>query len=171
MSVIVNQLALPIYLDTLGTILATVLAGPVAGVVTGVLSQVVIGLQVGAFMLAFAPLQALVALLAWGVARRAGFRTPLASAAWGIATGLAAGLVSSVVSYVVFKGVTAAGVTGVTALLRGAGLPLPLAVAGASTLTDMADKAVAFSVAGAALRALPRRILARAPLAQRATGA
>lgn len=167
MGVIVAQLGLPVYLDTLGTVLAVALAGPRAGVATGIVSQVVAALNVGAFMLFFAPIQVLIALGAAVALHRGGFRSPARALAWGLAVGLVGGAASACISYLVFKGVTAPGVTGVTALLRWVGLPLPAAVAGASISTDIADKLIVFGLTGAALRGLPRRMLHRFPWALR----
>lgn len=170
MGVVVAQLGLPVYLDTLGTVLAVALAGLRAGLLTGLLSQLIAALNVGAFMLLFAPIQALVALAALLVCRAGGFRTMRQSLAWGAVVGLAGGLASAGISYLVFKGVTATGVTAVVAALRATGLPLTWAVTGASLSTDLLDKLLVLPLAGTALRALPLRFRYRFPLVQRATG-
>jgi energy-coupling factor transport system substrate-specific component len=170
MGFMVNQLSLPVYLDTIGTILAVALGGPLAGIITGLLSQAIIGLQVGFFMLAFAPIQVLIALLAAATASYGGFRSPLHSIGWGAVVGLAAGAASAVISYFAFKGVTAAGVTAVATLFRSMGFSLPQAVVLASVLTDLVDKSLAFLVVGTALRALPSRTTSRSAWALRAVG-
>ncbi|HET8634047.1 MAG TPA: hypothetical protein VFL88_07850, partial [Gemmatimonadales bacterium] len=122
MGFIVNQLGLPVYLDTTGTVLVTALAGPGAGVLTGIVSQLVRSLYEGFVWLPFGLIQVIIALMAAWAASRGAFRGAARSAAWGILTGIVAGLASSVISYVLFKGVTATGVTAVTTLLTGLGL-------------------------------------------------
>jgi energy-coupling factor transport system substrate-specific component len=167
---VVAELSLPLYLDTIGTVLTAAIAGPVAGVVTGLVSQVLTSLLGGYMWLAFAPIQVLIALLAALAAARGGFRsTPLATG-WGALVGLAAGSASSVISYFVFGGVTAGGVTAVTTLLRAIGLSLPQSVVLASIGTDLVDKAIVFLLVALVLAALPRRILGRYPGAVRAVG-
>ena len=161
MGFVVNQLGLPVYLDTIGTVLAVLLAGTWAGIVVGVVGQAIIALQVGVFMLAFAPIQALIAVLAGVAASAHGFASPLRAAGWGAAVGLVAGAASAVISYFVFKGVTATGVTGLATVLRGSGFTLPQSVTIASVLTDVVDKTLVFLVVAALLRALPSRVARR----------
>lgn len=167
---VVAELSLPVYLDTIGTVLAAALAGPAAGVATGLLSQVLTSLLGGYMWLAFAPIQVLVALLAALAAARGGFRSPARAIGWGALTGLVGGLASSVISYFAFGGVTAGGVTAVTTLLRTLGFTLPQAVGMASIATDVVDKAIVFLLIALVLAALPRRILGRYPWAVRAVG-
>jgi len=170
MGVVVAQLGLPVYLDTLGTVLAVSLAGLRCGLIVGGVSQVIAALNVGAFMLLFMPIQALVAVGALLVCRAGGLQSLPKSLAWGAAIGLVGGAASAGISYVVFKGVTAIGVTAVVSALRAIGLPLAWAVTGASMSTDLIDKLLVLPVAGTALRALPLRLRYRFPLVQRATG-
>jgi energy-coupling factor transport system substrate-specific component len=170
MGFVTNQLGLPLYLDTIGTVLAAALAGPWAGIITGLLSQAVRSLYEGFIWLPFGLVQVVIALCAALAARAAGFRTAARSAAWGAVTGIVAGSVSALISYIIFRGVTATGVTAVTTVLAGLGLTRAEAVTIASITTDIADKILVLALAGAALRALPVRVAARYPWAMRATG-
>jgi energy-coupling factor transport system substrate-specific component len=165
---VVNQLGLPLYLDSVGTVLARALAGPVAGVLTGLVSQVVRSLYEGFIWLPFGAVQVLIALLAALAAARHGFRSLGRSLAWGLLVGAAAGLLSAVISYFVFRGVTATGVTAVTILLTRLGLGTAQAVTASSVGTDLLDKTIVFLLVGAILRALPLRVLGRYPWARRA---
>ncbi len=169
MGFIVNQLGLPVYLDSTGTVLVAALAGPAAGMLAGGLSQLVRSLYEGLVWLPFGLIQLLIALLAAVAATHGGFRSAPRSAAWGLLTGLLAGLASSVISYVVFKGVTATGVTAVTTALTGLGFSRQGAVTTASVGTDLVDKLLVFLLVGMALRGLPSRIMARYALGARAT--
>lgn len=167
---VVNALGLPLYLDSIGTILATILAGPVVGMLAGALGQVLFGLLYGYQWIPFGLIQILIALLAGAAAGRGGFRTPGRALLWGLLTGLLAGALSSIISYVLFKGVTATGTTAVVTLLRQLGWSLPAAVTASSLALDLADKAVAFLVVGALVRSLPGRMLGRFPRAAMAVG-
>ena len=170
MGFVVNQLGLPVYLNSTGTVLVASLEGPGTGIVVGVVSQLVRSLYEGFVWLPFGAVQVVIALLAGLAAARAGFRSTMRSAGWGLLTGLAAGLVSAAISYLLFKGVTATGVTAVTTLLTGAGLSRAAAVTTASVGTDVLDKLLVFVLVGAALRALPRRVAARYAAGTRAVG-
>lgn len=161
MGFIVNQLGLPVYLDTLGTVLAAGLAGPVAGLLTGLVSQMVRSLYEGFVWFPFVLIQLLVALIAAFARRAGGFASTLRAIAWGVAAGIAGGAASATISYALFEGVTATGVTAVTALLSVLGIARAAAVFLASMTTDILDKVLVFLMAGAALRSLPRRLAAR----------
>lgn len=167
---VVAELSLPVYLDTIGTVLAAAIAGRVAGVATGLTSQVLTSLFGGYMWLAFAPIQVIIALLAALVASRGGFRSTARAAGHGALVGLIAGACSSVISYFVFGGVTAGGVTAVTTLFRGIGFSLAQSVTMASIATDVVDKTIVFTLVGVVLAALPRRIIGRYPGAVRAVG-
>jgi energy-coupling factor transport system substrate-specific component len=169
--VVASQAGLPVYLDTLGTILAVALAGPRAGALTGLASQVLAALTVGAFMLFFIPIQLVVVAGVTAALATGGFRGWIRTLLWGALTGLVGGALSAIISYVVFKGVTATGVTAVTTALRAAGAPLELAVAGASIGTDVLDKVAVFALAGVALRGLPLRLRHRFAWVQRGLAA
>lgn len=168
---IVNELSLPIFLDTVGTVTATALAGPAAGIITGLVSQGLAALTSGQMMwLAFAPIQLLIALVAIWCARRSGFATASGAIVWGALCGLLGGSVSAVISFTVFSGVTATGVTALNTLFRYLEFSLPVSVTISSILSDVLDKSLTFAFAGLVLRALPVRLASRFPLALRAVG-
>lgn len=166
---VVRELSLPVYLDTVGTVLVAVLAGFPAGALVGTMSQLLMGLLTGYQYLPFVVVQWLLALLVVVATRRRGFSSLGRTVRWGITSGLCCGAASAVVSYLLFRGVTGGGVVWVIAALRAAGYPLPVAVAIGSGTTDVLDKGIVIVVVGLLLRALPRRILGRFPLAARAT--
>ncbi len=162
---------LPVFLDTIGTVLVAALAGPAAAVSTGLVSQVALTMVDGRVMLmAFLPVQLGVALLASWAARRGGFRSLARAAATGVGVGIVAATMSWPIALLVFGGVTAGGVTLVTAALRVLGLPLTWAVYAASLSNDVLDKTATFLVVRSVLISLPRRIAARFPMAARAVG-
>lgn len=167
---LVNALGLPLYLDSIGTILATVLAGPVVGMLAGAIGQVLFGLINGYQWIPFGLIQLLIAALAGVAAAHAGFSSTGRTVLWGLLTGLLAGALSAVISYFLFKGVTATGTTAVVTVLRQLGWSLPVAVTASSLGLDLMDKVVAFMVVGALVRSLPSRMMGRFPRAARAVG-
>jgi len=171
MGQIVSLLALPVYLDTVGTVLVAALAGPWAALATGLVSQLILGLFVNSVLLAFLLVQLLVAVYA-GVmcCHFRVFRSAPRAGGSGLVLGILAASASWPISLLVFGGVTSPGVTLVTAVLGGLGLPLRWAVYVASLATDIVDKTATFLVVYAVLSALPGRLAGRFPAAARARG-
>ncbi|GAB4099546.1 ECF transporter S component [Sinomonas halotolerans] len=152
----VGSALVPIYLDSIGTVLIAFLAGPAAGAATGLASTLVwsfINPTVLPFAAGAAAIGALAGLAARaGAVRRWGW-VPVA----GLATGLVAALVATPVAIVVFGG-TATGATGaVIALARATGQGLVESVTTGAILSDLVDKLVTFTLAAALVYALPRR--------------
>ena len=161
---IVAALLLPIYLDSVGTILVAALVGPRAAITAGLVSQVLNAVISGNFSwLPFALVQVVIALYAAAAARLGLFRRFATAVPAGIGMGLLAASCSAPISYFLFGGVTAGGVTVVTTVLRAIGAPLGVAVASASFATDLLDKAIACALVSVVLRSLPRTLAARFP--------
>jgi energy-coupling factor transport system substrate-specific component len=161
---IVAALLLPIYLDSVGTILVAALVGPRAAIAAGLVSQVLNAVISGNFSwLPFAVVQVVIALYAAAAARLGLFRRFATAVPAGIGMGLLAASCSAPISYFLFGGVTAGGVTVVTTVLRALGAPLGVAVASASFATDVLDKAIACALVSVVLRSLPRTLAARFP--------
>ncbi|MGN6403705.1 ECF transporter S component [Sinomonas sp.] len=152
----VGTTLVPIYLDSIGTVLVGFLAGPAAGAATGLLSTLVWSFfnpTVLPFAAGAAAIGALAGLTArMGLVRRF-YVLPLA----GIVTGFIAALIAAPVAVAVFGG-TATGATGVViAVFRAAGDSLAESVTKGAIISDLSDKLVTFVVAAALAYALPRR--------------
>jgi energy-coupling factor transport system substrate-specific component len=170
LSAAVEAVALPLFLDTTGTILATALAGPVVGMATGVITTSVNTLRNPTFW-PFVVVQLIVAVYAWAAARAGLFRSWRTAVPAGLGLGVLAAATSTPISYVVFGCTTTGGIALTTALGRALGLPPLGACFFGSTLADVGDKAVSFALVTSVLHALPRRAAARFPWALRAIGA
>jgi energy-coupling factor transport system substrate-specific component len=161
---IVAALLLPVYLDSVGTILVAALVGPKAAIAAGLVSQVLSAVISGNFSwLPFGIVQIVIALYAAAAARLGLFRRLATAVPTGLGLGLVAASCSAPISYFLFGGVTAGGVTVVTTVLRAVGAPLGVAVASASYATDLLDKAIACALVSVILRSLPRTLAARFP--------
>src|SRR5256885_7359164 len=126
LSAAVDAVALPLFLDTTGTVLATALAGPGAGIATGVLTSAVNTLRNPTFW-PFVVVQIIVALYAWLAARGGLFRSLKTAAPAGAGLGVVHAAAPTPLSYVVFGGTTTGGVALTTALGRALGLAAPRA--------------------------------------------
>ncbi len=170
LSAVVDVVALPLFLDTTGTILATALAGPGVGIATGVVTSAVNTLRNPTFW-PFVVVQMIVALYAWVAARAGLFRTFRTAVPAGLGLGVIASVTSTPISYLVFGCTTTGGIALTTALGRALGLPPLGACFFGSFVSDFGDKAVTFALVTSVLHALPRRTAARFPWALRAIGA
>ncbi|MGH2592811.1 MAG: ECF transporter S component [Anaerolineae bacterium] len=167
---LIFSLKVPLYLDSIGTVLVGVLAGPWAGALTGLLANLVWGLSgLNVPYAAFAAVAAVIGLLAglFGEARwlRQWWKVILA----GLITGLVAATISAPISAYVFGGVTGAGTDVVVAMFRGIGLGILPASFAQGVSSDPLDKAVTYLVVWLIVRALPGRFVARFPRAQNVT--
>jgi energy-coupling factor transport system substrate-specific component len=168
---VASATSLPVFLDTVGTVLVAALVGPGAALVTGVVSQTAFTILDGKLMwMAFLPVQLGVALYAGLAARYRMFASPFRAVLSGLGLGVIAATLSWPISLLLFGGVTASGVTLVTTALTAVGVPLEWAVYGASLSNDLLDKAVTFFLVYVVLEALPNRMAARFPVADRSRG-
>lgn len=163
--------SLPLFLDTVGTVMVACLAGVGTALGTGLVSQVAFAAVTGnGTWLAFMPVQLAVALYASYAARAAWFATTPRALAAGLGLGIVAATMSWPISYFAFGGVTAGGVTAVTALLNGMGIGLEWSVYLASLYNDLLDKSVTFLLVRSLLVSLPRRMSGRYPRSAQALG-
>ena len=126
MNIVIGQiifaLKVPLYIDSIGTVLVGVLAGPWAGALTGLLTNLVWGLS--GLNVAYAPFAAVAAVIGLmaGLFGEAGwFKRWWKSILGGLITGLVAALISAPISAYVFGGVTGSGTDAVVAFFRGMG--------------------------------------------------
>lgn len=165
-------LKVPLYLDSVGTVLVAVLAGPWAGALTGLLANLVWGLSgLNVIYAPFATVAAVIGLLAglFGEAgwMRRGWKVVVA----GLITGLVAAAISAPISAYVFGGVTGSGTDVVVAIFRGIGFGILPASFAQGVSSDPLDKTITYLVVWLIVRALPARFVARFPRAENVTEA
>jgi energy-coupling factor transport system substrate-specific component len=166
-----STVSLPLFLDTVGTVLVACLTGLVPALITGLISQVVMTMISGnATWLAFLPVQLSIGAYAALAARRGWFHTTVGAALAGLGLGVLAATLSWPISYLAFGGVTSGGVALVTTMLTGIGVSLRWAVYFSSLANDVLDKTVTFLLVRAVLLGLPSRTAARFPQVERAIG-
>ena len=159
---IVGALKLPVYLDSVGTILVAALAGPWAGIVTGIVSNSVLGLLVSPTLFAFIPVAMVIGALAGIAARVGAFRSLAGSLTAGLAIGIAAALLSAVIVIALMGGLTASGTGLLTIAIRATfGVSVDSAAKIAAVATDALDKPLSCALVYLVLERLPRRLTAR----------
>ncbi len=159
---LVLALKLPLYVDSIGTVLVGVLAGPWAGAVTGFLSSV-IWTVTGWFpqAIAWAGVAAIIGALAGAFGRSGWMHSLWKSIAAGLITGVVAAILSAPIAAYVFGGVTGSGTDLLVAMARSAGLDALGANMAQGIVSDPIDKVITFLIVFGVLRALPARFLAR----------
>lgn len=164
---LIFALKIPLYMDSIGTVLVGVLAGPWVGALTGLLANMVWGLSgLNVIYAPFATVAAIIGLLAGLFSQAEWFRQWWKVILGGVITGLVAATVSAPISAYVFGGVTGAGTDAVVAFFRGIGFGIMPASFAQGVSSDPLDKAVTFLVVWIIIQALPKRFLARFPRAE-----
>lgn len=154
---------IPLYLDSLGSVVVGVIAGPAAGALTAVLTNVIWGVTINPTVIAFTAGAAFIGAAAGWAARIGSFRAGWAALLTGLVAGIPAGALGAPVAAFVFGGGLGVGTGGVVATMQAAGLEMLYATTLQSLLSDTADKALIFLLALLVLRALPLRLLGRHP--------
>ncbi|GAA1848278.1 histidine kinase [Brevibacterium marinum] len=158
-----NVTPIPLYLDSIGTVMIGVLAGPAAGAFTGIISNLIWGVTLSPSVIAFSSGAAFIGAAAGWAARLGAFRTPWFAIITGAVAGIPAGALGAPVAAYVFGGGLGSGTGGVVAILQAAGLEMLNATLAQSLFSDIVDKALIFALAYVVVRTLPRRILDRYP--------
>ena len=155
----INDLVrLPIFLDSIGTVLVGVLAGPLAGGVTGLLTNLILGLIVSPVAAAFAPVAIVIGVVAGLMARAGWFRTWWQAAVTGVVIAAALTLVAVPIRIYMFGGVTGSGADFIVGYLSSVGQTLFSSVALTVFGTNVADKVITALIVWALVRQLPERL-------------
>jgi energy-coupling factor transport system substrate-specific component len=159
---LVLSLKIPLYLDSIGTVLVGVLVGPWAGALTGLLANFVWTIT-GLFpeAVAWAGVAVIIGVLAGAFRIGDWMKVWWKSIIAGLITGIIAAVLSAPIAAYVFGGVTGSGTDALVAMFRGAGLDMLGANMAQGVVSDPIDKAVTFFIIWAILLALPTRYRAR----------
>ncbi len=163
---LIYALKLPLYLDSIGTVLVGLLAGPWAGLVTGALSNLIWGFS--GINPAYTPyfyVAGVIGLLA-GVFANLGW----AKKWWlwllgGLITGVVAAIIGAPLTAYLYGGVTGSGTDLIVAALRASGANVIQAAFGQGIVSDPVDKVASFLIVWLIVKALPLRFRARFPRA------
>ncbi len=155
---LVQLLKLPIYLDSVGTVLAAVLIGPVPGAAAGLLSLLIITVTTTPTAVAYSGTAIAIALCSSLFTRFKFLANIWASIFWGVMLGVVAALVSAPVTTYVFRGATLVGADIFTVLFKASGKSLLESVILGGLTTDIADKVATALLCFFLIRALPARL-------------
>lgn len=159
---LVHVLKLPIFLDSIGTVLAAVLLGPLAAILVGIFSFLVAAAIINPVYVWFIGTQAVIGLVVYMAAKHLGiFRSLGRIVPAGIVLGVITAIVSAPVIVYVFGGVAGSGRDLITAALVGAGQQIWKAVFLSGAASEPIDKLLQLLAAFFVLKSLPRTVLER----------
>lgn len=156
---LVAWLRLPIYLDSMGIVLASLLLGWRAGVACAVLTCALGFFIVNPFLPFFTGTAVLIAVTVDVLRRRNWYRTPALTIVSALILAAVSALASAPVAAFVFGGVTTSGSDLMTAFFRATGQSLLNSVMLSQLTSEPVDKLIVTLIAVAVVRALPRSFL------------
>lgn len=151
------SLKLPIYIDTIGTILVAILFGPISGATVGGLSSVVNGITFDPISLYFIPVQLVFGISTGLLFKDSNFRG-IKSILSIIVVTLLSSISAAVIVSFVFGGVTSSGSSILVTILKNSGISIITSVFSTQIFTDLLDKAISFGVVFAIIKMLPVNI-------------
>jgi energy-coupling factor transport system substrate-specific component len=160
---IVLLLKLPVYLDSIGTMLVAVLCGPWAGALTGALSNVIWGIAIDPNALPWWPVAFFIGLVAGFCANAGLFKSWWRVIVSGFLIALTAATVSTPIGVYLYGGITTSGSSFITAYLLQTGQGVLEAVFSTNFLVEPVDKITTAMLAFAIIQGLSRRLVARFP--------
>lgn len=163
MGQIVVLLKLPVYLDSIGTMLVGALAGPWAGALTGTLSNIIWGLAIDPNAFPWWPVAFFIGLVTGFCAKAGLFKNWWKVAITGFLVALTAAIVSTPIAVYLYGGITASGSSFITAYLLQTGKGVFEAVFSTNFLVEPVDKISTALLAFAIIQGLSKRFIARFP--------
>jgi energy-coupling factor transport system substrate-specific component len=160
---IVLVLKLPVYLDSIGTMLVAVLCGPWAGALTGALSNVIWGLAIDPGAFPWWPVAFFIGLVTGFCAKGGLFKNWWKVVITGFLVALTAAIVSTPIGVYLFGGITASGSSFITAYLLQTGRGVLESVLSTNFLVEPVDKISTAILAFVIIRGLSTRFIARFP--------
>ena len=155
---IAMMLRLPVYLDSIGTIMIASLLGPKYAVITGICGSLVSGMTFDVYSLYFAPVQISTGLLSGLMFKKSflsGLKTPLGVFIFALPTSV----LSSIITAYLFGGVTSSGSSYIVQILKTIGVGDVISVFITQFFTDYIDKFIGVVLVNVSVNTIPKNIL------------
>lgn len=150
---------LPVFLDSLGTMIVALLCGPIIGGLTGFVTNLLWGLISSPTAAFFSPVALTIGVVAGLLARAGMFRTIWQAAISGAIIAVALAFVAVPIRIYLFGGVTGSGADFLTAYLLQVGQSLFGSVIVTVITSNLLDKIVTAVLAWLIIRGLPERTI------------
>lgn len=163
---LVSMLKLPIFLDSIGTVLVGLLAGPWAGGLTGLLTNLIWGMISSPVAAAFSPVAMAIGIVAGLCAKYGLFRTWWLAIISGVIIAVFNAVVAVPIRLYMFGGITGSGADFITSYVLALGNDLFGSVVVTVFTSNLIDKVVTAVLAWGIVKALPLRTISRLPRAR-----
>jgi len=163
---LVSMLKLPIFLDSIGTVLIGLLAGPWAGGLTGLLTNLIWGMLTSPVAAAFSPVAMAIGIVAGLCAKYGMFKTWWLALISGVIIAVFNAIVAVPIRLYMFGGITGSGADFITSYMLALGKDLFGSVVVTVFTSNLIDKVVTAVLAWGIVKALPQRTTARLPRAK-----
>lgn len=163
MGQIVTLIKLPLYLDSIGTVLVAILCGPLAGVITGIVACLIQGALFNPIIAFYSITAATIGATAGILANRGFFLKWYKVILGGIIQAIIAAVVSAPITAYVFGGITLAGTDLIVAYFRATGRVLIESVFLAGLASEPVDKTLTYIFAFLIAQRLPHTLVGRFP--------
>lgn len=150
-----SALKLPIFLDSIGTMLSAVLLGPWLGALTGILSNVFIGIFTSPTSIPFGLVNGVIGLIVGFIALKRGFEDYVTPLIVGLILSVAAPLVGTPIAVYLFGGLTGGGVDVLYGIILGSSERIFSSAFLARIPTNLVDKLISAYLVMFIFRALP----------------
>ncbi len=158
---VTSALKIPIYLDSIGTVLTAVLVGPLAAATAGGLSNLLASAMGSPTMAFFVPVSIVIGLFSGMLARRGWFKRWYLVVLGGALQGVIAAVCSAPISAYLFSGVMMAGTDFLVLYFRSVGNSIMESVFYQGLASDPVDKIITYLIVFLLVRNLPRRLTGR----------
>ena len=163
---LVSMLKLPIYLDSIGTVLVGLLAGPLAGGLTGLLTNLIWGMITSPVAAAFSPVAMAIGITAGLCAKYGLFKTWWLAIISGVIIAVFNAVVAVPIRLYMFGGITGSGADFITSYMLALGKDLFGSVVVTVFTSNLVDKVVTAVLAWGIVKSLPLRTMSRLPKAK-----
>jgi len=154
-------LKIPLYLDSIGTVLVAVLVGPYAAIIAGSFANIMAAAIGNPTMMFFIPVVVTIATFTGFLAKLGWFKYWYLCVVGGILQGIVAALVSAPISTYLFGGTMMAGTDALVYFFRSMGHNILTSVFFQGLTSDPIDKTVSYLLVFLALRNLPTRLIGK----------
>lgn len=159
---VVAMLKLPVYLDSIGTVMVAVVCGPWAGAFTGAMSNIIWGLfEPNA--LPFFPVAAWIGFISGWCARYGMFNTWWKAVFTGVVIAFTTPFIATPIVVTLFGGIEGSGASLITAILIKSGLKISSAAFYKNMMVEPLDKIPTAITAFIIIKGMSLRFLARFP--------
>jgi energy-coupling factor transport system substrate-specific component len=158
---IVKALNMPLYVDSIGTILTTILLGWKRGAIVGVLGFVITSIFINPFAVYFSLTQVAIALFVGFVGKKGWFKNAFRTIGSGAVLGIITALVSAPVIVFVFQGATGNGAALVTSFFAKMGNQIVNSIFLAGFSIEPLDKVIQCLLAYFILKSIPKNLLGK----------